>query len=149
MTITSTSQGSRVIKNMHCIDSQQCWVNLCCPLKTNLTELWHLSTKILFSIPQTPIPRWWPSFGVHLFTKLCRSDRIVPTKLRQCGILARYEISPGFVPTYQHHRASAGTFQSGDQQIHAGTLIDHMVPKSELQELGEPSQWMLNKTWCQ
>lgn len=54
--------------------------------------------------------------------------------------LARYEKPPDFVPTYQHHTASAGTFQSGDQQIHADTLIDHTVPKSELQELGEPSQ---------
>lgn len=45
-----------------------------------------------------------------------------------------------FAPTYQHHTALVETFQSGDQQIHAGTLIDHKVPKSELQELEEPSQ---------
>lgn len=54
-------------------------------------------------------------------------------------------IQCGFAPTYQHHTASVETFQSGDQQIHVGTLIAHMVPKLELQELEEPSQWMLNK----
>lgn len=52
----------------------------------------------------------------------------------------RYQIQPVFSPTYQHHRASAETFQNEDRQKHADTLIDHMVPKLELQELEELSQ---------